>query len=138
MRGPDRGTWMWAQAFDLLEQADRLHRHFFQLSREREKGPCWEPPVDLFESEQRLVIIVALSVLHGTLTVPTNVVGGVVAADVVGNGTSTVTFTATQNKIDTTLAAAGGLTLSRPRLRPTRVERVSLSEVACTRVGSST
>jgi HSP20 family molecular chaperone IbpA len=51
---------MWAQAFDLLEQADRLHRHFFQLSREPEKGPCWEPPVDLFESEQRLVIVVAL------------------------------------------------------------------------------
>ena len=60
MRGRDRETWMWTQAFDLLEQADRLHRHFFQLSREREKGPCWEPPVDLFESEQRLVIVVAL------------------------------------------------------------------------------
>jgi HSP20 family protein len=60
MTGRDRGTWMWAQAFDLLEQADRLHRHFFQLSREREKGPCWEPPADLFESEERLVIVVAL------------------------------------------------------------------------------
>ena len=29
---------MWEQAFDMLEQADRLHRQFFQLSREGAAG----------------------------------------------------------------------------------------------------
>lgn len=59
MRPRDRGTWMWEQAFDLLERADRLHRHFFQLGAER-KGPCWEPPIDVLETEQKIDVVVAL------------------------------------------------------------------------------
>jgi len=51
---------MWEQAFDMLEQADRLHRQFFQLSRERTAGPSWEPPVDVLESPHHVVVVVAL------------------------------------------------------------------------------
>src|SRR5205085_1390164 len=51
---------MWEQAFDLLERADRLQRHFFRLGADRSKGPTWEPPIDVMETERRLVIIVAL------------------------------------------------------------------------------
>jgi HSP20 family protein len=60
MRSRDRGIWMWEQAFDLLERADRLHRHFFRLGADRSQGPSWEPPIDVMETERKLVIIVAL------------------------------------------------------------------------------
>jgi len=51
---------MWEQAFDLLERADRLQRHFFRLGADRAKGRSREAPIDVMETERRLVIIVAL------------------------------------------------------------------------------
>ena len=60
MQPRDRNIWMWEQAFDLLDRADRLHRHFFRLGAERAQGPSWEPPIDVLETERRLVIVVAL------------------------------------------------------------------------------
>src|SRR4051812_38965710 len=52
---------------------------------------------------------VTLSVAHGTLMVRTDVAGGIIATNVSGNGTGTVTLTGTQNAINTTLADATGL-----------------------------
>jgi HSP20 family protein len=60
MQRRDQGIWMWEQAFDLLERADRLQRHFFRLGTDHSTGPSWEPPIDVMETEQRFVIIVAL------------------------------------------------------------------------------
>src|SRR5207247_9688357 len=54
--------------------------------------------------------VVTLSVLHGTLTLRTDVSGGLTASDLVGNGTGTVTATATLAKINATLANATGVT----------------------------
>ncbi len=55
-------------------------------------------------------IRVTLSVDFGTLTLLTNVVGGIQGSDIVsGNGTGTVVVLATQNEINATLAAATGL-----------------------------
>ena len=54
-------------------------------------------------------IQVALAVQHGILTLQTNVASGITAGEIVGNGSSTVTVTATQNQIDATLAAVTGL-----------------------------
>jgi len=51
---------MWAEAVDMLEQADRLHRQFFQLSRGRARGPTWEPPADVFETAGHVTVLVAL------------------------------------------------------------------------------
>lgn len=51
---------MWAEACELLEEAERLHRQFFVPARSRNKGPTWEPPVDVLETEQELSIFVAL------------------------------------------------------------------------------
>lgn len=51
---------MWAEACELLEEAERLHRQFFVPARSRSKGPTWEPPVDVLETEQELSIFVAL------------------------------------------------------------------------------
>ena len=60
MNPRDRGAFMWEHAFEMLEQADRLHRHFFQLDRQRTAEPTWEPPVDVLETARHLVIVVAL------------------------------------------------------------------------------
>ncbi|EJL33128.1 hypothetical protein PMI01_02288, partial [Caulobacter sp. AP07] len=54
-------------------------------------------------------VTVTLSVTKGVLTLLTNVAGGLTGADVVGNGTASVTLTATLNEINATLAATNGL-----------------------------
>ncbi len=61
------GPWMWTDALNLLEQAERLQRQFFHTA-ERSGPPQWEPPVDVYERSDGLLIEVALP--------------GVVAADV--------------------------------------------------------
>jgi HSP20 family molecular chaperone IbpA len=55
----DATGWMWIQACELLEQADRLHRQFFQLSAAQHEA-SWEPPVDVFEDEREVVVVVAM------------------------------------------------------------------------------
>jgi len=50
--------WMWAQACELLDQAERMHRQFFHLTASTRA--VWEPPADVFEDEREVVIIVAL------------------------------------------------------------------------------
>jgi|SRR5579862_8917581 len=52
--------WMWAQACELIEQAERMHRQFFRLSTTAPARTVWEPPVDVFEDEREWVIVVAL------------------------------------------------------------------------------
>jgi HSP20 family molecular chaperone IbpA len=51
---------MWAQACELIEQAERMHRQFFRLTSTERTEAVWEPPVDVFEDEREVVIIVAL------------------------------------------------------------------------------
>lgn len=50
---------MWAEALELLERAERLHRQFFQCT-ESAAGAVWEPPADIFETATGLVLMVAL------------------------------------------------------------------------------
>jgi HSP20 family protein len=52
--------WMWAQAVDLLDQAERMHRQFFRLTASERKQAVWEPPIDMFEDEREIIIVVAL------------------------------------------------------------------------------
>jgi Ca2+-binding RTX toxin-like protein len=58
------------------------------------------------------VMTVTLAVDHGTLTIRTDVAGGIGAGDVTGNGTGSITLTATQNAVNATLANATGLQYS--------------------------
>lgn len=58
MRDPT--AWMWAEACHMLEQAERMHRQFFRPSRARGARTAWEPPVNVFEDERSLRIVVAL------------------------------------------------------------------------------
>lgn len=54
-------AWMWAEACDALARAERLHRQFFRLgSPGGAVRPRWEPPVDIFETDRELWILVAL------------------------------------------------------------------------------
>jgi len=60
MTGRDPRSWMWAEALDLLEQADRLHRQFYSAVGHPGVQPNWEPPVDITETSGEIVILVAL------------------------------------------------------------------------------
>jgi HSP20 family protein len=50
---------MWAEALELLQDAEQLQRQFFQLG-EFPSALSWEPPVDLYEIGDELRILVAL------------------------------------------------------------------------------
>jgi HSP20 family protein len=50
----------WADAFEMLERADRLHRQFFAPGPAAGQGACWQPPIDIFENEREVCIVAAL------------------------------------------------------------------------------
>jgi HSP20 family protein len=52
--------WMWAEACEKLDRADRLHRQFFRPAVLTVKRPAWEPPVDVYETEDEFIILMAL------------------------------------------------------------------------------
>ena len=52
--------WMWAQATDLLDQAERMHRQLFRLAGPGRHRAIWEPPVDVFGDDRELIVVVAL------------------------------------------------------------------------------
>ena len=51
---------MWAEACEMLNRAERLHRHFFAPQRSASPLPVWQPPVDIFETDREVMILVAL------------------------------------------------------------------------------
>ena len=59
-RRADPSDWMWKQACDMLEEAERMQRRFFRLASSSPAQARWEPPADVFEDERELVIVVAL------------------------------------------------------------------------------
>lgn len=56
----DLETWMWAEACDILDRADRLHRQFFRPAVMNTRQPTWEPPIDVYETSDDFKIIIAL------------------------------------------------------------------------------
>lgn len=60
MSSRDPTDWMWAQACEFIAQAERMHRQFFRLAASPRTQAVWEPPVDVFEDESEVVIVVAL------------------------------------------------------------------------------
>jgi len=52
---------MLSEALENLARAERLSRQFFQLQRPAgAREPCWEPPVDVLETEREVLILFAL------------------------------------------------------------------------------
>jgi HSP20 family protein len=56
----DLETWMWAEACEILDRADRLHRQFFRPAVMNAKQPTWEPPIDVYETAYDFKIMIAL------------------------------------------------------------------------------
>jgi HSP20 family protein len=53
-------TWMYLQALDLVEEADRLQRRFLRYLGPAAEGVSWEPPVDIHEGPDATVVLFAL------------------------------------------------------------------------------
>ena len=53
------GFWIWAEAIDLLRNAERLQQRF--VARDPvHRVPCWEPAVDLYAQGDELTLCIAL------------------------------------------------------------------------------
>lgn len=48
---------MWVEAIAMLERAEHLQQRFFEPTGRR---ACWQPPADIYETEQDLWIVIAL------------------------------------------------------------------------------
>ena len=59
MAGGDPRDWMWSDALHMLAQADRLHRQMFR-PQASVQGANWEPPVDMLETDDEVLILAAL------------------------------------------------------------------------------
>ncbi len=59
MLSRDLSVWMWSEARDALERAERLQRRFFAVAASQ-RAHSWEPPADVLETDDGLHITVAL------------------------------------------------------------------------------
>jgi len=59
MTGRNPTSLMWAEACEMLDQAERLHRQFFRLGVSGARA-AWEPPVDVFENDREVTVVMAL------------------------------------------------------------------------------
>jgi HSP20 family molecular chaperone IbpA len=55
-----RNDWMWSEACEMLARAERMHREFFRPIRTAARIPTWEPPVDVLETDQEVLVFFAL------------------------------------------------------------------------------
>lgn len=56
----DPRNWMWSEALQMLARAERLQREVFTPPGLRRSTPAWEPPVDVLETEDAVLVLVAL------------------------------------------------------------------------------
>jgi HSP20 family molecular chaperone IbpA len=61
MSAGDSRNRMWADACAMIERAEQMHRQFFQPGLVAlQMVANWEPPVDVFETEREISVVVAL------------------------------------------------------------------------------
>ncbi|MCC6534247.1 MAG: Hsp20/alpha crystallin family protein [Burkholderiales bacterium] len=51
---------MWSEAVRMLDAAERINQQFFRLQDQQHSAGVWEPPVDIYETEQTWNVVVAL------------------------------------------------------------------------------
>jgi HSP20 family molecular chaperone IbpA len=52
---------MWSEALQMLARAERLQREVFNIpGPSQHPGVAWEPPVDVLETEEAVLVLVAL------------------------------------------------------------------------------
>jgi HSP20 family molecular chaperone IbpA len=56
----DPKDWMWSEALEMLARAERLHREVFNPLQKPARGVTWEPPMDVLETNDAVLIFVAL------------------------------------------------------------------------------
>jgi len=56
----DTREWMWANALEALARAERLHQQLFRPAGRSDRPPCWEPPLDILETESEVLVVAAL------------------------------------------------------------------------------
>ena len=56
----DARDWMWSEALQVLAQAERLHQQVFRPQVAPQRRASWEPPVDVLETEDALLVLAAL------------------------------------------------------------------------------
>ena len=60
MSTDDPRNWMWSEALQMLARAERLHRDVFAPAHASQRGVSWEPPTDVLETADAVLIFVAL------------------------------------------------------------------------------
>jgi HSP20 family molecular chaperone IbpA len=60
MNSERRYGWMWVQACEVLDRAERLQRQFLRYIGPGADAAVWEPPVDIQETHDGLVVLFAL------------------------------------------------------------------------------
>jgi HSP20 family protein len=60
MTESDPRNWMWSEALQILARAERLHRQVFTPPRASQRGINWEPPADVLETDDAVLVFVAL------------------------------------------------------------------------------
>ncbi|WP_024510752.1 Hsp20/alpha crystallin family protein [Bradyrhizobium sp. ARR65] len=60
MSNKDPLNWMLSEAIGSLARAERLRQQFFVLQSAGPRETCWEPPIDVLETDKELLILVAL------------------------------------------------------------------------------
>jgi HSP20 family protein len=60
MSTDDPRNWMWSEALQMLARAERLHRDVFAPAHASQRGVNWEPPTDVLETADAVLIFVAL------------------------------------------------------------------------------
>lgn len=54
-------NWMLSDAIETLARAERLHQRFLNLQPlTGKREPCWEPPIDVIETDDEILIQIAL------------------------------------------------------------------------------
>jgi HSP20 family molecular chaperone IbpA len=74
--------WMWAEAFALLARAERMQREVFRPIASGMHAPAWEPPIDILETADEILIVAALPGVD-----PEQVEAAIVGSDLVIAGT---------------------------------------------------
>ena len=60
MANDDSRNWMWSEALHMLARAERLHREVFTPAQGSQRGVNWVPPTDVLETDDAVLIFVAL------------------------------------------------------------------------------
>jgi HSP20 family molecular chaperone IbpA len=56
----DLKDFMWAEACNVLERVEQMHRQFFRPGQAGMQSAAWQPPIDVFETADGLGVVVAL------------------------------------------------------------------------------